>query len=224
MPIFDYSIGENRDMSITLKNVSKSYFRGKEEISIISNFSRTFEKGKIYLIKGPSGRGKTTLLSMIGLLDLPTEGEIWLDDLRVDNLKEKELCGIRREKYAFVFQDYGLLENLSVYENLLLSIQESENPVSDEKIDEILKKLNIFDRKSHKVCELSGGEKQRTSFARAMIKESEVFICDEPISSVDAENAQIILKILDEVRKNRIVLVSCHTQDMDVLCDEHIFL
>lgn len=211
-------------MSVTLKNVSKSYYRGKEEISVISNFSRTFEKGRMYLIKGSSGRGKTTLLSMIGLLDLPTEGEIWLDDLRVDNLKEKDLCSIRREKYAFVFQDYGLLENLSVYENLLLSIQESKNPASDEQINDTLKKLNIFDRKNHKVCELSGGEKQRTSFARAMIKESEIFICDEPVSNVDAENAHSIRKILDGIRKNRIVLVSCHTQDMDALCDEQIFL
>lgn len=211
-------------MGILLKNICKSYFKGREEIRVISEYSYAFERGKLYLIKGASGKGKTTLLSLVGLLDHPTKGEIWLDGQRVDNLKERELCEIRREKYAFVFQDYGLLENMTVRENILLPLQESPNSVTEQQIEDILLQLNMLHRKDHKVSDLSGGEKQRVSFARAMIKKSEIFICDEPISNVDAENAAIILEVLSKEKEDKILLVSCHTQDLDVLCDEQIFL
>ncbi len=208
-------------MCIELKNVSKSYGK-KNQISVIKDFNRTFEDKKLYLIKGASGKGKTTILSIIGLLDAPTNGAIYLDGERVDNLSAQELCRIRREKYAFVFQDFGLLENLSVYENIMLPMQENKDNIDEAKCDAVLEKLNMLHRKNHKVSELSGGEKQRVSFARAMLKESKIFICDEPISSIDEENTEIILEILKELRKEKLVLVSCHTTDIDSLCDEMI--
>ena len=211
-------------MVIELKNISKSYNKGKAVIPVLQKFSEVFESGNLYLIKGVSGKGKTTLLSLIGLLDSPTSGEIWLNNHRVDNQKEQQLCKLRRELFSFVFQDYGLLENLSVIENILLPLQEAEVHISETALDATLEKLNMLHRKYHRVADLSGGEKQRIAFARALVRKSEVFICDETVSNIDAENEAVILQILDELRKDRIVIASCHTSSMDSLCNKQINL
>ncbi len=212
-------------MKIVLDNIYKSYKKGAQEIPVLKGFSKVLNSNMMYLVKGPSGAGKTTLLSIVGLLDSPTSGQVFIDDDRVDHLKERDLCTIRRERFGFVFQDYGLLENLTVYENISLACQELPN--MDEciqQIEDILTKLNLGHRIHHKVSELSGGEKQRTSFARAMIKNPDILICDEPLSNIDENNAKNVAQILLEAKKDRIIIVSCHTRDLDTLCDEQIVL
>lgn len=214
----------NTGMSIRIEKVCKSYFNKKQEITVLKDIDYTFENNKLYLIKGTSGKGKTTLLSILGLLDSPTAGKVFLDDQRVDHLPEKLRCKIRNERYAFVFQDYGLLENLTVYENLKLILEETKEKVPESKIDDVLKDLNMLHRKNHVVAKLSGGEKQRASFARAMIKQSDIFVCDEPISNVDSENATVILNILKQLKKSKIVIVSIHSTYIDEICDEIVTL
>ncbi len=211
-------------MSVEVKNLYKSFEKKNGKIEVLKGINLFFEDKKMYLIKGASGKGKTTLLTMIGLLDSPSEGEIIVDGKHVEKLPEKELCKIRRDKYAFVFQDYGLLENLTVYENMNVQQVEMSDKLGEKECEEILEKLNMLHRKNHKVMELSGGEKQRAAFARALVKKSDVFICDEPISNIDEENADVIRELLMKIKEDRTVILTCHTNFFDDICDEIIRL
>lgn len=211
-------------MVIQAENLEKTYKKGKNHIDVIQDFNHVFETGRMYLLKGASGKGKTTLLSILGLLDNPTQGKLLIDGNVLDFKNTKSLCQTRKDRYSFVFQDYALFENLSVYENLKLVYEDTEEDCDEKKIDEFLEKMNLAHRKFHRTAELSGGEKQRAAFARALLKDSEVFICDEPISNVDEGNAQIILELLSELKKTKLVIVTCHTSVFDDICDEIVRL
>ncbi len=211
-------------MRIEASNLGKTYRKGKNNIEVIMDFCHTFEAGKMYLLKGASGKGKTTLLSILGLLDDPTYGDLSIDGRDLDFSDKNTLCSIRKERYSFVFQDYALFENLSVFENLKLIYEDTKEKFDEKKIDDLLQKMNLAHRKHHRTAELSGGEKQRLAFARAILKDAEIFICDEPISNVDEGNAQIIIELLKELKKTKLVIVTCHTSVFDDICDEIVEL
>jgi putative ABC transport system ATP-binding protein len=211
-------------MIIQALDLGKVYQKGKNSIEVIKEFNHVFESGKMYLLKGASGKGKTTLLSILGLLDKPTSGKLLLNGKEIDFTKPGVLCDIRKAEYSFVFQDYALFENLSVYENLRLVYEDTDEKLDEKRIDDLLLKMNLSHRKYHRTAELSGGEKQRVAFARALLKDAEVFIFDEPISNVDEGNAQIIFDIMKVLKTTRMVMVTCHTSVFDNICDEIVCL
>lgn len=215
-------------MEIRLNNICKSYFKNKRELKIIENFSYVFRNSKMYLIKGSSGAGKTTLLSIIGLLDKPDSGSISFDDRDLFNVSYKERTDFIRKNIGFIFQDYNLLEGLTIEENILIHYLGYKGDLIEEKqrIEAILKRLGLSHRKNHYPFELSGGEKQRVGIARALVKQPKLIVCDEPISNLDKDNSEQIKNILIELKKSEkcTIIVSCHTEDFDKIADEIIKL
>lgn len=216
-------------MIIKAEQISKSYYHKKIEIDIIKDFSHTFESGKLYVIKGASGRGKTTLLSMIGLLQKPDKGEIFFGDRIVTNLSEGKKAKIRNEEIGIIFQDYNLFHELTVLDNVILAQvctkkQSMEAAIIQAK--EYLELLGLAEKVNIPAKLLSGGEQQRTSIARAIIKNSFLLICDEPVSNLDESNTSLIVHFIDELchKKNKIAIISSHEKSFDEFADEIIEL
>lgn len=213
-------------MKITVKNLKKEYKKKRRTVTAINDFSHEFFSGKMYLLKGSSGAGKTTLLGMLGLLDTPSDGEIYYDDVLVSKLNEEQKTTIRRDRLGYVYQEYNLFDALTIEDNIKLAYMDSDVPNLDEKIKEILERVNLTSRMGHYPFEISGGERQRVAVARAILKKPHILICDEPISNLDEKNAQILIDYLCEIKEkeNCIIFVSCHTQHFDEYADEIIVL
>lgn len=213
-------------MKITVKHLKKEYKKKKRIVTVINDFSHEFLSGKMYLLKGSSGAGKTTLLSMLGLLDTPSDGEIYYDDLLVSKLNEEQKTKIRRDRLGYVYQEHNLFGALTIEDNIKLAYMDSVVPNLDEKITEVLGRVNLTSRMGHYPFEISGGERQRVAVARAILKKPHILICDEPISNLDEKNAQILIDYLCEIKEteNCIIFVSCHTHHFDEYADEIIVL
>lgn len=209
-------------MMIRLDHVNKKYKKDGRELHIIKDFSRDFHSGNMYLLKGSSGSGKTTMLSLIGLLDTPTTGTIRFDDTVVSKCSETKRNEIRRNDIGFVYQEYNLFDRLTIEENIAVAYMDSSIPDLNAKIKDVLGKVKLTERKGHYPFELSGGEKQRVAIARALLKEPKVLICDEPISNLDEANAKILIDLLCEIRKKNdcMIFISCHTSHFDEYVDE----
>lgn len=209
-------------MKLKAVNINKSYVKEKHRLNIIENFSCEIGSGELWLFKGASGCGKTTLLSILGLIDKPDSGELLLGDVPVLFRKRREIEAMRRTLIGFVFQEANLLERLTIRENLLLTLEGSSYNKTEAagQAEKILQTVGLGDRAGHYPFELSGGEKQRVSFARAVMKQPELLICDEPTASLDRTNADKIREmLLDMKRKGCSVLVSSHTADFDDIAD-----
>ena len=212
-------------MDIGLVDINKSYKSTDIPVDVIRSFSYTFKSPNIYLLKGQSGRGKTTLLSMIGLLDEPSSGAIYFNNERVDNATLRSKSLLRKNKISFVFQEPSLLNDLTVCENILLSLEETDDASKRaEKVDGLLETLKLSHRKNHYAKYLSGGEKQRAALARAIIKTHEVLILDEPTSNLDQENTDIIINMIEDIRQSTLVVIACHANTFDGICDKMIEL
>lgn len=212
---------------LELNNISKSYKKNKRVLSVLNDFTYIFEKEKIYLLKGSSGRGKTTLLSIIGLLDKPDSGEIVFDDIPIHNMSGVERTSFINQNIGFVFQQYNLMEGLNVKENILIHYLNEKDVFNDsyvKKVEDVLSNIGLADRMEHYPRELSGGELQRVEFARAIIKDPKIFILDEPISNLDEENAQMVIDlIISYAKKSKcITIIACHTNHFDDVVDEII--
>lgn len=219
-------------MEIVLEHVSKSYYHKRNEIEIIKDFNYTFESGKLYLIKGESGKGKTTLLTMIALLQDQNKGEIFFDNEGITGLSSYEKARIRREKIGVIFQDYNLFNELTVLDNVMMAeilcaknMRENAAAIRN-RAKECIELLGLMKRMDIPTKFLSGGEQQRTSIARAIIKEPSVLVCDEPVSNLDADNTERIVSFLDEFchQKGGIAIVSSHDQSFDEYADAVVSL
>lgn len=214
-------------MKIVVKNLSKSYSKGKRVIPVVTDFSYTFKKGGFYLIRGESGSGKTTLLTLLALLQDPDGGLIFFDDVLVNGLNSEQKCKIRRDKIGIVFQDFNLLAELNALDNVILTeVCEGKIslPKAKEKAEKILTLLKVQERASHYPNELSGGEQQRVGVARAIFKNPEVLICDEPISNLDDKNAEAIAEFLGAYSRDqgKLVIATSHGAGLDKYADEVI--
>lgn len=219
-------------MEIVLEHVSKSYYHKRNEIEIIKDFNYIFESGKLYLIKGESGKGKTTLLTMIALLQDQNKGEIFFDNEGITGLSSYEKARIRREKIGIIFQDYNLFNELTVLDNVMMAeilcaknMRENAAAIRN-RAKECIELLGLTKRMDIPTKFLSGGEQQRTSIARAIIKEPSVLVCDEPVSNLDADNTERIVSFLDEFchQKGGIAIVSSHDQSFDEYADAVVSL
>lgn len=196
---------------ISLRHVCKTYISGLVKTEALRDVTLDIQEGQFVVILGPSGSGKSTLLNVISGLDQVTAGEITFKEQLLTSLKESEMTEFRRRYLGFIFQQYNLLQNLTVFENVQIGTDISSDPRN---VLTVLKEVGLEDLKNKYPYQLSGGEQQRVSVARSLAKNPEIIFCDEPTGSLDEKNAKLILTILQELnRKYRktIVLITHNT-------------
>lgn len=203
---------------ISLKDVSKKYVVGDHEFNALSNVNLTIEEGKVVVILGPSGAGKSTLLNLIGGLDNPTSGEILIDNENIEKYSDDELASYRANKVGFVFQFYNLIPTLTIHENVALVKEISTNPLS---ANAMLNEVGLLDHAKKFPSELSGGEQQRVSIARALAKNPKILLCDEPTGALDSKTGVLVLKLLLKMAKEykKTVIIVTHNQNIAKIGD-----
>lgn len=216
-------------MKIEVKDLCKSYKKKGNIIQVIQDFNCTFEEGKMYLIKGESGKGKTTLLTMLALLQDSDSGDILFDGKKVNGIAREEQCGLRRKNIGIVFQDFNLFHGLNVIDNITMvdeCIHKKNKQIIRTKAEKLLRNFGLGERIHHKPSELSGGEQQRVGIVRAILNEPSILICDEPVSNLDKENTENIVGFVDKYchEQNKIVLVTSHDDSFGNYADRIIEL
>ncbi len=200
---------------IELKKIYKIYKMGSIEVTALKNISLQIKEKEFTSILGPSGSGKSTLLHIMGLLDRPTKGKIFFEGEDVSELDGNTQAEIRGKKIGFVFQTFNLIPHLTALENvyLPLTIQGIEKSEREEKGAEILEKLGLGDRLSHKPSELSGGQRQRVAIARALITNPKIILADEPTGNLDSKTGHEILEIFKNLnREGKTIVIITHDQ------------
>ena len=199
---------------IKLSNISKSFFISKK-INVLKKINYNFKKGKIYSLMGPSGSGKSTLLNLLSLIDRPSSGFLSFENKKIDFNDSTQNDLLRANKIGIIYQQDNLLPDFTSLENIYLAgLAAGQNKASSIlKAKALLKKVGLINRLNHYPSELSGGEKQRVSFARAVINEPEIILADEPTGSLDHETAKEIFDILKkQLNKDRIVIFATHNR------------
>jgi putative ABC transport system ATP-binding protein len=200
---------------ITVNAVSKSYTQGKETIEVLKNISLEINSGQTVAIVGPSGSGKSTLLSIISGLDTPNEGSVVIDDVDISTLSEKDLATFRNKKISIVFQSFELVQFFTAYENVMLPLS-IRNKQDASVVETILKDVGLSHRKNNLPSELSGGEQQRVSIARALASGSDIIFADEPTGNLDSVTGRKIFELLVEaVRAHKKTFIMI-THDMSI--------
>ena len=198
---------------IKVNNVSKIYGKDELEVKALDNVSFEIEKGEFVVILGSSGAGKSTLLNILGGMDVATKGEYVLDSKSVTSFKEKDLQEFRRENIGFVFQFYNLLNNLTALENVEIAASLVKNPLD---CKEVLNKVGLSDRMYNFPSKLSGGEQQRVSIARAIVKNPKLLLCDEPTGALDSKTGTKIIKLLYElsIKMGTTIIIVTHNSSL----------
>lgn len=200
------------------EDLTKTYLMGEVEVNALRGASFSIEEGEFAVILGPSGSGKSTLLNIIGGMDTPTSGRVITEGEDITGYSEKKLTEYRRSKVGFVFQFYNLMANLTAEENVELATEISKDPLE---IAEILKAVGLYERRGHFPSQLSGGEQQRVSIARAIAKNPKVLLCDEPTGALDFSTGISILELLRKVNREmgKTVVVITHNADIALMAD-----
>lgn len=203
---------------VEFKDVSRVYTTGDHTLKALDNVSFELEEGKFVVILGPSGAGKSTLLNMLGGLDSPTSGKIIVNGKDISTLSNNELADYRASTVGFVFQFYNLIPTLTVYENVALVKEISKDALDAEKM---IAEVGLSDHIKNFPSELSGGEQQRISIARALAKNPKILLCDEPTGALDSETGVMVLKLLLSMAKNygKTIVVVTHNQNIAQIAD-----
>ena len=206
---------------IEFNDVSKKYKMGEIEIKALDKVSFKIDKGELVVILGPSGAGKTTALNLLGGMDLVSSGKILVDDKNIEKLNGRSLTKYRRNDIGFVFQFYNLIQNLTALENVELAVQLCKDHLDPKKI---LENVGLKSRMNNLPSQLSGGEQQRVSIARAIAKNPKLLLCDEPTGALDYKTGKQILKLLEDVaRKESItVIIITHNSVIADMADKVI--
>ena len=194
---------------IELKDVKKHYTMGEVQIKALDGISFEIEKGEFVVVVGPSGAGKSTVLNILGGMDTPSSGQIVVDGKDVSQYNKKQLTTYRRHDIGFVFQFYNLVQNLTAVENVELAIQICKDPLDPEKV---LREVGLDERMDNFPAQLSGGEQQRVSIARALAKNPKLLLCDEPTGALDYNTGKAILKLLQD---------TCRSMGMTIIVVTH---
>jgi putative ABC transport system ATP-binding protein len=192
---------------ISVKELTKIYHRGSEEIHALKDVSFAIRKGEFVAIVGPSGSGKTTLLNLVGCLDTPTRGSLRLNGIEVNGLKEKDLVKLRRENIGFVFQQFFLLPTLTVRENIELPLLFSKRNDYKSQIEDIIEVVGLKARAEHLPGQLSGGEMQRVAIGRALINKPKIILADEPTGNLDSATALKIIQLFQSLNRKGLTLI-----------------
>ena len=206
---------------IEFQKVSKIYQVGDHEQKALDSVDLNIEEGKFIVILGPSGAGKSTLLNMLGGLDSPTDGKILVMGNDISNLNNDELADYRAKTVGFVFQSYNLIPTLTVFENIALVKEICKNHLS---VKEMLNEVGLIDHIDKFPSELSGGEQQRVSIARALAKNPKILLCDEPTGALDSETGAKVLKVLLNMARNyhKTIIIVTHNQNIAKMADQII--
>jgi len=201
------------DFVIIAKNINKIYGRGDNKVHALKNVNVEIKKGDYITIIGPSGSGKSTFMNILGCLDKPSSGKLYIENFDVSTLAENKLAKIRREKIGFIFQKYNLLPTLNALDNVSLSMSfagvDYNNRIIRSK--NLLEKVGLSHRITHKPSEMSGGEQQRVAIARALSNNPSIILADEPTGNVDSKSGNKIMDILEEINnQGETVIVVTH--------------
>lgn len=209
-------------VAIKIIDLKKMYNDNNQKNIIFDNFSMEIESNKFVAIIGKSGCGKSTLLNILGGLDRPDYGTVIVNGKNIVNLSDDKLAQYRGEDIGFVFQDFNLIPVLSVYDNIVLPVKLTKNKVDNNYINELMKMLQIYEKKDALPNTLSGGQKQRVAIARALSNNPSIILADEPTGNLDPETGEIVLKLfIDGVKKyNRTLVMVTHDMDIAEMADE----
>ncbi|CCL37416.1 ABC transporter ATP-binding protein [Clostridioides difficile] len=209
---------------LRVENLTKSYGKNETKVDAIKNVSLSVEKGTFIAITGPSGSGKSTLLHLLGGVDRPTSGKVYINDVDIYNLKTKDLAIFRRRNIGLIYQFYNLIPVLNVKENILLPAELDNRYIDREYFDDLMKTLGLIDREKHLPNQLSGGQQQRTSIGRALINRPSIILADEPTGNLDSKNSKEILELLKlSVKKyNQTLIMITHDKNMALQADRII--
>lgn len=198
---------------ITLRNVSKHYEMGDNIVKALDGIDIVVEKGDFVAIMGPSGSGKSTGMNLIGSLDLPSTGSIYLEGRDISHLDESELAQIRGKKIGFIFQSFNLIPNLTAKENVALPMlfQDMSEEERDERAIKLLKMVDLDNREDHYPNQLSGGQQQRVAIARSLANDPEVILADEPTGNLDTKTGEKVMNFLEEFNKQgKTIIIITH--------------
>jgi putative ABC transport system ATP-binding protein len=210
-------------MFLTVKDLKKSYGSGSTKVEVLKGINFEVQKGEICVLLGPSGSGKSTLLNIIGGIDDADSGYVSINDKKTKDMKESELTKYRRKHLGYVFQMYNLIPNLNVKENIEVGAYLSDSPLD---IDELLNTLGLSEHKYKLPNQLSGGQQQRTAIGRAIVKNPDILLCDEPTGALDYHTSKEILKLIEDVNKkygNTVIMVT-HNDAIQNMADRVIKL
>lgn len=210
-------------MFLEIKGITKHFGDGESRVNVLKGIDISMEKGEICALLGPSGSGKSTLLNILGGIDQADDGYIAIDGERTGDMSEKELTLYRRKHLGYVFQMYNLLPNLSIRENIEVGAYLSDNPLD---VDELMKTLGLYEHRNKLPNQLSGGQQQRTAIGRAIVKNPDILLCDEPTGALDYHTSKEILKLIEDVNKkygNTVVMVT-HNGEIEHMADRVVKL
>ena len=211
---------------LTLRDLTKVYGKGETATTAVDHMNLEVEKGQFLSIVGTSGSGKSTLLHLIGGVDSPTEGEVILDGDNIYQLTDSKRSVLRRRKIGFIFQQYNLIPVLTVEENIKMPLLLDGNKIEQAKIDGIMEKLGLTERKNHLPNQLSGGQQQRVAIGRALANEPSIIIADEPTGNLDKKNSEEVMELLCKCVKEQgqtLILVT-HEPDIAAMSDRIIHI
>ena len=209
---------------LRVENLSKSYGKGEAKVDALKNINLSIKKGEFIAIVGPSGSGKSTLLHLLGGVDKPTIGNVFINDINIYDLKEKDLAIFRRRNVGLIYQFYNLIPVLTVKENILLPAELDNRKIDKEYLEDLLKTLDLKERENHLPSEPSGGQQQRTSIGRALINRPSIVLADEPTGNLDSKNSKEIVELLKvSVKKyNQTLIMITHDTNIALQADRVI--
>lgn len=210
--------------SIVVENLTKIYGKGENEVRALDNDSFTVEKGEFIAIIGPSGSGKSTLLHILGGVDKPTSGKVWMEGQDVYAQNDEQLAIFRRRQVGLIYQFYNLIPVLNVTENITLPVLMDGRKINEERLEELLSILSLKDRRKHLPNQLSGGQQQRVSIGRALMNAPLIVLADEPTGNLDSKNSQEIVELLklSNEKYNQTLIMITHDENIALQADRII--
>lgn len=208
---------------LEIKNIKKHFGEGESRVEVLKGIDIEIEKGEFCVLLGPSGSGKSTLLNIIGGIDAADEGYISINGEKTADMNEKALTLYRRKHFGYIFQMYNLIPNLNIKENIEVGAYLSDNPLD---VDELLKTLGLYEHRHKLPNQLSGGQQQRTAIGRAIVKNPDILLCDEPTGALDYNTSKEILQLIEDVNKkygNTIIMVT-HNDAIKQMADRVVKL
>ena len=209
---------------LRVENLCKTYGKGKNEVKALDNISFSVNKGEFIAIIGPSGSGKSTLLHLLGGVDKPTSGKVFMNDQDVYVQNDEQLAIFRRRQVGLIYQFYNLIPILNVFENMTLPLKLDGQKVNEERVNELLELLGLADRKMHLPSQLSGGQQQRVSIGRALINAPALVLADEPTGNLDSKSSQEIIGLLKHSNKKygQTLIMITHDENIALQADRII--
>ena len=210
-------------MFLEINEIKKSFGEGESRTEVLKGINAGIEKGEFCVLLGPSGSGKSTLLNIIGGIDYPDSGFISINGEKTADMSEKALTRYRRKHLGYIFQMYNLIPNLNIKENIEVGAYLSDAPLD---VDDILKTLGLYEHRHKLPNQLSGGQQQRTAIGRAIVKNPDILLCDEPTGALDSKTSKDILKLIEEINQkyNSTIVMVTHNDSIKYMADRVITL